>query len=509
MDKITVELTDDKVPVVQGHLDDLQDVPYTFNFSETGAGKTHVAAAIAQALGMPAVVVCPKNALPVWNNFKKEYGMDIDIHSCNKLASSGDDILIKRECTKDDCCGSPKPLPWYGYKRSSWNHYHCTPEFADKIEEGILLIIDEAQLLKNDCQRHQASLAICHQIVHGHGERNIWQKSPHMGKSRIVLLSATITDKTTQHINYAIMLGLLGRGVRHNSKLLGLQGLYKCFRDEEGRYEAACEYRKKYKEFVRDALVIKYSHKCYINNPHVHNIYDLHVNLSPLCYYQIDKALTDLYLHLHEDYVNGKKPLISLYTPTLTLVERLKIPKFLQLVDFKLQIDENCQVIVGLHYRESIDLLSEGLALLGHVCAVIDGSTSVNGRDEAIRDFQSSKVRVIIVSIRAGSTGISLHDTHGGRPRIAYISPGYSIMDHIQMAGRAYRKTTKSDVNSYVVYSKNVYEMEIYRVLRGKSKVLRDVVQDDRLLADRYESIVEHGDQCYHDGTAPHLISRD
>lgn len=43
--------------------------------SDTGVGKTHVACAVCQELGLRPAVVCPKNLIPVWRKACREWGL--------------------------------------------------------------------------------------------------------------------------------------------------------------------------------------------------------------------------------------------------------------------------------------------------------------------------------------------------------------------------------------------------------------------------------------------------
>jgi superfamily II DNA or RNA helicase len=64
---------------------------------------------------------------------------------------------------------------------------------------------------------------------------------------------------------------------------------------------------------------------------------------------------------------------------------------------------------------------------------------------EDIQNFQDGKVRIILTTPQSGGTGLSLDDTFGDRPRKAIVvTPPFSAIDFIQMAGRINRLNTKS-----------------------------------------------------------------
>jgi superfamily II DNA or RNA helicase len=62
-----------------------------------------------------------------------------------------------------------------------------------------------------------------------------------------------------------------------------------------------------------------------------------------------------------------------------------------------------------------------------------------------IEKFQNGDVKVILTTPESGGTGLSLDDTTGNNPRKAIVmTPPFSAMDFIQMAGRINRLNTKS-----------------------------------------------------------------
>jgi hypothetical protein len=58
----------------------------------------------------------------------------------------------------------------------------------------------------------------------------------------------------------------------------------------------------------------------------------------------------------------------------------------------------------------------------------------------------------MIANIKAGGTGVSLHDLHGNYPRVAIHFPTWSSIDFKQALGRIYRANAKSDARQIIVY---------------------------------------------------------
>lgn len=70
---------------------------------------------------------------------------------------------------------------------------------------------------------------------------------------------------------------------------------------------------------------------------------------------------------------------------------------------------------------------------------LVRGEDSGRARHQAVTAFQYNKSRFILVNIRAGGAGLSLHDALTQKPRTALISPPYSAVDLRQVLGRTHR----------------------------------------------------------------------
>ena len=54
--------------------------------------------------------------------------------------------------------------------------------------------------------------------------------------------------------------------------------------------------------------------------------------------------------------------------------------------------------------------------------------------------------------IQAGGVGVSLHDLHGGHPRMSIISPTWSGQDLKQVLGRIHRAGSKTPAIQKIVF---------------------------------------------------------
>ena len=144
-------------------------------------------------------------------------------------------------------------------------------------------------------------------------------------------------------------------------------------------------------------------------------------------------------------------------------IELRKIPIFIE--QSQLYLDEGKSVIIFVNYTNTLKILSEQL----NIRCKIHGEQTQEERLEAINLFQSNVEKIIICQIRAGGTGISLHDLHGGHPRVTLLNFPDSASDLLQALGRAPRAGAKSPVLQRIILVANVdYENNIMKSINKK-----------------------------------------
>jgi superfamily II DNA or RNA helicase len=126
-------------------------------------------------------------------------------------------------------------------------------------------------------------------------------------------------------------------------------------------------------------------------------------------------------------------------------------------------VDEGHNVVVFLNFRES---LVEAASLLD--CDYIDGSVKEDVRNQIIEDFQADKTNCVVINAATGGTGISLHDTHGNRPRLSLISPSFNAKEFSQVLGRIHRNGAKSDALQKVMLSSGSIEEYVMKAISKK-----------------------------------------
>lgn len=126
--------------------------------------------------------------------------------------------------------------------------------------------------------------------------------------------------------------------------------------------------------------------------------------------------------------------------------------------------------------------------------------TAKTDKSEAVRKFQNGEVNVIIGSMDSMSTGISLDDTVGSRPRVLYVAQAsYDANVFNQVMGRVSRRNTKSEAQAIVLYGNTPSETTKEAKVTRKTGILGmfqgygvdPATQTELDKMDEFEAVVE------------------
>lgn len=376
--------------------------------SETGTGKTIVAAHIARhwvSKGKPFGVVCPKSVITNWERVLADHGVTpLFVLNYEKLKNGRDGIVrIKRKMKRG------KLFEW-------------------EVPADTLLVFDEVQACKGEyTQNAQLLIAARNRRLH------------------TLSLSATAAKDPTElrALGYSLNLHELNEKTNNNSfwHFMRRNG---CSQDPWRQWKMR-----------KNADLSDLNHTIFEERRVAHGLRtsDLpdafknnHVQVEVGDYKGAAKAYEEC--GVTRDAVDqllfGIAAKKAKSTATITdilrarqYVEALKIPHLIdETNDLLLQ---GKAVVVFLNFRESIALFRESFPESG----IIIGQQK--DRQENIDAFAQDKTRVIVVSAQAGGSGIDLHDMRGEFPRVALISPTFSVQVYKQVLGRCYRAGMKSD----------------------------------------------------------------
>ena len=404
--------------------------------SDTGAGKTYTAVGVARELGMGIAVVCPKAVIYSWNKvIKDHFGMKPE-------------FVLNYESVKT---GKYKDIGvWKSVSKISTREF-----FQWNIPKNTLIIFDESHRLK------------------GHGTQNseIAIAAKKQGY-KILCCSATNAINPIELKCVGLITGLYKTG-----KWLAFLREHGC---EQGRFGW---------EFSGDKDVLKKLHAdlfldrgVRVRRDDIKGFPDSEVIAEA---YNIDeksqKELKEVYEEMEKElkYLQAQCKNTKEYQLNSMVImlrarqqaELIKVPLFVEMAEDALE--DGMSVVIFVNFSETVRALSKRL----NTNCVVWGENKGNERDVYIADFQADKKRVIIVNIKAGGAGLSLHDLNGNYPRISLISPTPSAVDLRQALGRVWRDGGKTKSLQKIIFAASTVEEEVCEKVKLKLSAL-DTIND-------------------------------
>ena len=404
--------------------------------SDTGAGKTYTAVGVARELEMDIAVVCPKAVIASWNKVIKNHFKMKPV------------FVLNYESVKT---GKYKEIgTWKKISRTSNREY-----FQWNIPKNTLLIFDESHRLK------------------GHGTQNS-EIAIAAKKQGYKILCCSATNAINP-----IELKTVGF----------ITGLYKSGKWTQFLRDHGCEQGRFGWEFSGDKDVLRKLHAdlfldrgVRVKREDIEGFPDSEVIAEA---YNIDeqseKELKKIYEEMEKElkYLqaqckNTKEYKINAMTIMLRArqqAELIKVPLFVEMAEDA--IENGMSVVLFVNFSETVRALSKRL----DTNCVVWGENKGNERERHIEEFQADKKRAIIVNIKAGGAGLSLHDLNGNYPRISLISPTPSAVDLRQALGRVWRDGGKTKSLQKIVFAANTVEEEVCEKVKLKLTNL-DTIND-------------------------------
>ncbi len=414
--------------------------------SDTGTGKTYSAVAVSRELGLNIAVVCPKAVISSWKRvITKHFGLKYV-------------FIMNYESLKT---GKFKEIgTWKPVSRISNREY-----FQWNLPKNTLIIFDESHRLKGwNTQNSEMAIEAKKQ------------------KYKILCCSATnainpIELKTTGYI--------LNLYKKNFSQYLRDHGC------DKGRFGW---------EFNGDKTVLKKLHGDLFLERGI-RLRKEEIETFPDCEiiaeaYNIDegseKELKEVYEEMHKELtllnvkMKGTKE-YQINSMTIQLrarqkAELLKVPLIVEMIEDSLE--DGLSVAVFLNFSETIRALSKRLK----TNCIVWGENKGNERDKNIDDFQADKERVILVNVKAGGAGLSLHDLNGKYPRISLISPTPSAVDLRQALGRIHRDGAKSKAIQKIIFVANTEEENTCERVKLKLENLDTINDGDVMIGNYFEN---------------------
>ena len=434
-----------QVPHVQNLLESLKNNNRALDASDTGTGKTYSALAVCKLLGLKPFIICPKSVLGSWCDVAKYFDIEV-------IGIANYELLQNCRYFPDLDLNNKVDFPFIK-RRESNGRKHPQDTFSnhtflwENLPEDCLIIFDEAHRCKNP-------RTVCSVLLY----------TLSVTQSKILMLSATISDKVNNFAIAGFVLGLYP-SLRHAKNWINNSN-----RDMGNGLSMSGVHRKIY-PLHASRMKIRDLGDVFPKNQILAECFNMD------CAEEIEKEYKKI-----EEEVNrlkkreeGTQCVLARILYARMRIEQLKIPTMIELV--RQFIEEGNSVAVFVNFTNSLQTIAEELK----TNCLVYGEQTMLERNNNIKDFQEDRSNIIICNIRSGGVGISLHDTHGIFPRVSIISPSWSAQDIIQALGRVHRANGKTVVRQKIVFCRKTIEEFICRNMIEKIKNIASLNDGDLL----------------------------
>jgi superfamily II DNA or RNA helicase len=150
----------------------------------------------------------------------------------------------------------------------------------------------------------------------------------------------------------------------------------------------------------------------------------------------------------------------------------------------------NHKILVFSQFVKMLELVEAELQRQNITYTYLDGKTSLKEREKRVNIFQEkAEVRVFLVSLKAGGTGLNLT----AADYVYLLDPWWNPATENQAIDRCYRMGQKKNVFAYRMICKDTVEEKIIQLQEAKKKLSKDIIGEgdsilgeldrDRLLA--------------------------
>lgn len=408
--------------------------------SETGTGKTYVAAWLAKNLNSPVVIVCPKVVIPSWTKVLSYFG--IKAHCLINYEK-----LIR---------GNTEHLSFKDGKDTSPSDY--TINFP----KNSLVVLDEVHKCKSATSKNSDFLI-----------------KLKMDGYKSLLLSATAATNPLEMKAFGFATTLHNLvSYRHfitsSGAYAGRYGGFQIDLQSQKTIEAMSNIHNTlfnlYK--VSSRMTRKMFDKIFPDNHVMADCFDIGttntIKLNRV-YEQMEAEMAAL----EESSINYSQHHFAIMTKARRMAELLKVPTIVEMIED--WYDEGISPVVFVNFTDTVEAIEKQLAknrkFDGKIARIVGGQSD-KVRQKDIEDFQSDNKRIMIANLAAGNAGVSLHDLIGNHPRGSIISPSYSAINLLQALGRIHRAEGKTTCIQKVMFADGTIEVEACKRVQSKLNAL-------------------------------------
>lgn len=414
---------------INGIIKLLEQYGRAINISEMGTGKTIVGINVAKKLGMKLMVLCPKAVRETWyDEIKRE---NLPIITVTNFESIKGTVKSSPKCYDKNDKKKECNIVSLEYKKNKKGKH--IPVYIWKIPKNTLVIVDESHKAKNlNSATSRMIISLAESIKEN---------------QKMLIMSATPIEKETNYNYLKKILMLPDDNVKEEIKKRMLRMTIEDYKKEIGEDVERIDIQTK------------------------------KIKISPETALKLEKKYSEI-IELRENM--EQENALAIMQKLREEIELLKTDVFIEQVENYLEKDKS--VILFLNFRRTISKVEKYFKDKEVPYAVIHGDVSEQMRRERIKLFQDNKIKLVIITIATGGTGINLQDKSGKHPRVSIISPSWSMTDLVQTFGRTERVLTKSQPKAYIIFAgsnKNSIEFYIADVLKEKLKNLGDLIGEN------------------------------
>ena len=403
--------------------------------SETGTGKTYVAAWLAKNLNSPVVIVCPKVVIPSWNKVLSYFGIKAHcLINYEKLMRGNTEHLN----FKDGKDNGPS-------------------DYVINFPKNSLVILDEVHKCKSATSKNSDFLI-----------------KLKMDGYKSLLLSATSATNPLEMKAFGFATTLHNlvsyrQFITSSGAYAGRYGGFQIDLQSQKTVEAMSNIHNTlfnlYK--VSSRMTRKMFDKIFPDNHVMADCFDMGTNTDKInrVYLQMEAEMAAL----EESSINYSQHHFAIMTKARRMAELLKVPTMVEMIED--WYDEGISPVVFVNFTDTVEAIEKQLAknrkFDGKIARIVGGQSD-KVRQNDIELFQSDVKRIMIANLAAGNAGVSLHDLNGNFARGSIISPSYSAINLLQALGRIHRAEGKTTCIQKVMFAAGTIEVEACKRVQCK-----------------------------------------
>lgn len=383
--------------------------------SDTGIGKTYQALGVCRNLVLRPGIICRKAGIAGWQRACSYMQIDPLFITNWEQAKTGRFPFVEKYTGRD--------------------RYH----FRWRVPKGSILIFDEAHM----------------GAVEGTQNNLLWLSSKGIAS---LSLSATFSDRASRLKSLLWLLGVVSSRDEYEHWLM-TRGHYINRREKIESLDDIDDLLE-----INRVLYPRYGCRISYNDPEVKKMFPKAVyqteimSISQSNTTKQNKLYNDLLVKVEKYKELGKNAeVINADMRYRQAAELLKAPTVADMA--RNLLDQGASVLIFVNYRETLAWFMKRFRRNYGIFG--DQDRFGIPRDRLIDEFQSNRIRLLFLMEQAGGQSISLHDIHGGHPRVSLIFPTYDPIVLKQVLGRTYRAKAKSTPVMKLVYAANTVEEKV------------------------------------------------